>query len=74
MLSAKLNDQDTPNWYQAMNGPCADKFQDACATEVDTLKSLNTWKKVKRESWVNVIKSTWIFKVKRFPQWFNSEV
>ena len=67
LLSAKANDEDTPKWHQAMNGPYADKFQDACDTEIDTLKDLNTWEKVERESWMNVIKSTWAFKVKRYP-------
>ena len=49
LLSAKANDEDTPKWHQAMNGPYADKFQDACDTEIDTLKDLNTWEKVERE-------------------------
>jgi Reverse transcriptase (RNA-dependent DNA polymerase) len=66
-LAAKASDEDTPNWAQAMNGPNREGFWDACQTEFDTLKGMDTWDVVNRESWMNVLPSTWAFKIKRFP-------
>jgi len=66
-LAAKASDEDTPNWSQAMNGPNREGFWDACKTEVNTLEGMDTWDVVDRESWMNVLPSTWAFKVKRFP-------
>lgn len=50
-----------------MNGPYTDTFQYVCYIEVATLKILNTLDKVKHESQMNVIESTWTFKITRFP-------
>ena len=66
-LAAKANDADNPTWEQAMNGPNADGFWKACETEIETLKRKNVWDVVERESWMNVLPSTWAFKVKRLP-------
>ena len=66
-LAAKANDADTPNWNQAMNGPNAQGFREACQKEIDTLNRMRVWDVVRRESWMNVLPSTWAFKVKRFP-------
>ena len=48
-LQAKANDPDTPNWFEAMNGPFADGFWDACYKEIDTLESMGVWEVVDRE-------------------------
>jgi hypothetical protein len=66
-LAAKAADEDMPTWTQAMNGPNRDGFWDACKIEVETLEDMDTWDVVDRESWMNVLPSTWAFKVKRFP-------
>ena len=66
-LAAKANDADTPNWNQAMNGPNAKGFREACKTEIDTLNKMNVWDVVPRQSWMNVLPSTWAFKIKRLP-------
>jgi hypothetical protein len=50
-----------------MNGPNAEGFWEDGAKEISTLQSLNTWTQVKWQSWMNVILSTWDFKIKRFP-------
>ena len=50
-----------------MNDPYTDTFQYVCYIEVATLKILNTLDKVKHESRMNAIESTWTFKIKRFP-------
>ena len=66
-LAAKSNDADNPTWNQAMNGPNADGFREACQKEYDTLTRMKVWDIVKRRTWMNIIPGTWAFKVKRFP-------
>ena len=67
LLSAKANSDDNPKWFEAMNGPYSDQFADAAREEIKTLEDIDAWDKIKREKWMNVLKSTWAFKVKRFP-------
>ena len=67
LLAAKASSEDNPNWHQAMNGPFADQFHEATELEIQTLEKLGAWIKVKRTSTMNVIKSTWAFKIKRYP-------
>ena len=66
-LAAKLNDADNPTWEEAMNGPHAEGFWDAAKTEIDTLERMKVWNTVDREDWMNVLPSTWAFKLKRYP-------
>ena len=66
-LAAKDNDADTPNWNQAMNGPNAQGFWEACRKELDTLETMKVWDVVDREDWMEVIPTTWALKIKRFP-------
>ena len=66
-LAAKANDADTPDWNTAMNGPNAEGFWEACKIEIETLEKMKVWDVVKREPWMNVLPSTWAFKVKRYP-------
>ena len=66
-LSAKSNSADTPTWNEAMNGPNAQGFWEACRKEVQTLESMHVWDEVKREEWMNILPGTWAFKIKRFP-------
>jgi hypothetical protein len=42
-LQAKANDPDTPNWFEAMNGPFAERFWDACYKEINTLENMGVW-------------------------------
>jgi hypothetical protein len=37
ILSAKANDEDTPTWYHAMNGPQNKSHWQAMTTEIRTL-------------------------------------
>jgi hypothetical protein len=70
ILQAKMkkSDPDNPTWTQAMNSPDADKWWDACEIEMDTLENdLKAWKLVPREEGMNVLPSTWAFKLKRYP-------
>ena len=67
LLTAKVSSEDNPNWHQAVNGPFGDQFHEAMETEIATLEELGAWIKVKRVHSMNVIKSTWAFKIKRYP-------
>jgi hypothetical protein len=67
ILSTKVNDADTPSFTQAINGPHAEKWWDAMETELDILEGdLKAWSLVPREPWMNVLPSTWAFRLKRF--------
>jgi hypothetical protein len=51
-----------------MNHPDADGFWKAANDEIKTLtKTMKVWDEVPRESWMNVLPSTWAFWIKRFP-------
>ncbi len=66
-LAAKLNDADNPTWEEAMNGPLRKGFHEACETELATLAEMDVWEIVDRQRWMNVLPSTWAFKVKKYP-------
>ena len=59
--------EDNPNWRQAMNGQFADEYWDAAVSEIKTLESMKEWEIVDREDDMNVLRSTWAFKLKRYP-------
>ena len=67
MLAAKANSEDNPNWHTAMNGPYSDQFFDAMVEEINTLEQIGAWTKVLKDKSMNILKSTWAFKVKRHP-------
>lgn len=68
ILGSKANSEDTPTWEQAMNGPYADEYWEACEKEISTLVvDKDAWDVVVRESWMNALPSTWAFKCKRCP-------
>eukprot|EP00957_Ditylum_brightwellii_P147895 11261430-Ditylum_brightwellii.AAC.1 len=50
-----------------MNGPDADGFKDTMDTELGTLTDMAYWVIIKRTNGMNVLDSTWAFKVKRLP-------
>jgi hypothetical protein len=51
-----------------MNGPDADGYWKACEKEISTLTDdKDAWDVVVRESWMNILLSTWAFKCKCFP-------
>ena len=59
--------EDNPTWWQAMNGPYADDYWKAAEAEIMTLESKDSWTVVERTDDMNVLPSTWAFKLKRFP-------
>jgi hypothetical protein len=59
---------DNPRFHEAIAGSNKEGFWDAMQVEIDTLAGLrNSWDQVKRTYEMNVIPSTWTFKVKRYP-------
>jgi hypothetical protein len=70
-FAAKLNDADTPNYREALNGPDQAGFCLAMKDEWDQLLKKETWDIVDRKEALdknaNIIVSTWVYKRKRFP-------
>jgi hypothetical protein len=67
MLSARANDADTCTWSEAMAGPDSNGYWDAAQTEIATLVEKNTWTVIDRQPWMRVLRGTWAFRCKRFP-------
>ena len=67
LCSVKANAEDNPTWHEAMGGPNAEGYWQACKKEYETLISMKVWEVVERQTWMNVIPSTWDFKCKRYP-------
>jgi hypothetical protein len=62
------NDADNPTWNEALNSPFAERWWQSMEVEINTLENeLQAWELVEREPWMNVLPSTWAFKLKRFP-------
>jgi hypothetical protein len=59
--------EDNPTWWEAMSGPFADDYWKAACKEIDTLEGMDAWEVVDRTPDMEVIGSTWAFKLKRFP-------
>ena len=66
-LAAKVNDADTPNWHEAMSGPNAEGFKQACLEEIRVLERMEVWDVVERQPWMSVLPGTWAFRIKRYP-------
>ena len=67
-IVSKANAANHPTWEQAMNGPEANGYWEACKKELNTLETKrDAWEVVKREPWMKVLPSTWAFCCKRYP-------
>ena len=69
-FTVKANNDDTPNFYQAMNGPDSEGFYRAMCDEMETLEKLEPWDiipDIEVPEGVNILDSTWVFKRKRYP-------
>ena len=67
-LRVKTNNDDTQNFYQAMNGPDSEGFYRAMCDEMETLEKLEPWDiipDIEVPEGVNILDSTWVFKFKR---------
>ena len=50
-----------------MNGQFADEYWEAAVTEIETLEFMKAWEVVEQQDDMNVFRSTWVFKLKRYP-------
>jgi hypothetical protein len=69
-FAAKANNEDTPNFSQAMNGPDALGYVDAMENEIQQLEEKDPWDIIpisKVPEGANILESTWAFKWKQFP-------
>ena len=66
-FAARANAGDTPRWNDALHGPNADGFWRAMLAELTTLSKLGAWEVVRRTPDMEVLPSTWAFRIKRFP-------
>jgi hypothetical protein len=60
-------DPDMPSFHEAMKGANAEDYIAAMKTELKGLLSQKTWTTRPRTDATKVIKSTWVFKLKRLP-------
>ncbi|KAG7341235.1 reverse transcriptase RNA-dependent DNA polymerase [Nitzschia inconspicua] len=67
LLTSKASQADNQIYEEAMNGPNRDGFFDAMKTELKTLTDMDCWEVVERLPAMNVLPSTWAFKLKRYP-------
>ena len=66
-LGTKVNNEDTPTWHEATNGPHSKGFWKAMDTELTTLERMDAWEIVDRKPDMNVLDSVWAYKIKHFP-------
>jgi Reverse transcriptase (RNA-dependent DNA polymerase) len=63
----KGHDSDSPSFYEAIHGPYSTEYREAMRTEIEALEKQNTWDSILRPPNQRVLKSTWVFKLKRLP-------
>ena len=64
---ASASASDNPRYHEAMSGSNKEGFTDASIVEISTLQHMDAWTQVLRTAAMNVLPSTWAFKIKRFP-------
>jgi hypothetical protein len=63
----RKSDPDMPSFHEAMKGANAEDYIAAMKTEVKGLLSQKTWTTRPKTDATKVVKSTWVFKLKRLP-------
>jgi hypothetical protein len=63
----KTRDADNPSFHEAMHGDPQEQYLEAMKIEVASLLQERTWKTTPRSEAGHVLKSTWVFKLKRLP-------
>jgi hypothetical protein len=67
LLTSKASQADIPTYEEAMNSPHRDGFYEVMKAELKTLTDMECWDVVDRMSGMNVLPSTWAFKLKGYP-------
>ena len=68
--ASAIHDPDSPTLHEAISGVHREEFLDAMMKEIQELEEHGTWTVIKRSSLpkdINVLPSTWAFKIKRYP-------
>jgi hypothetical protein len=63
----KSKDAYNPSFHEEMHGDAHEQYLEAMKVETAPLLQQCTWKSVPRQCALHVIKSTWVFKLKRCP-------
>jgi hypothetical protein len=69
-FAARANNDDSPNFYQAMNGPDAEGYYEAMIQEIEQLETKDPWDVIpisEVPEGANILDSTWVFRRKRYP-------
>jgi hypothetical protein len=61
------NVPDSPSVHDALHGDFEEQYYEAMKVEIHALAQQKTWKLIPRGDAGRVIKSTWVFKLKRLP-------
>ncbi|KAG7373658.1 reverse transcriptase RNA-dependent DNA polymerase [Nitzschia inconspicua] len=67
LLASKASQADNPSYEEVMSGPHRAGFLEAMKLELATLMDMHCWDVVDRVAGMNVLPSTWAFKLKRLP-------
>jgi hypothetical protein len=63
----KTRDADNPSFNEAMHGDHQEQYLEAMKIEIASLLQQITWKSTLISEAPHVLKSTWVFKLKRLP-------
>jgi hypothetical protein len=66
-MKSRLNDPNSPSLLQDMHGEFAEQYLKAIKYGIQFLITQSTWATVPRSEATHVIESTWVFKLKWFP-------
>jgi hypothetical protein len=67
VYAATIKYAENPSFHEAMNGDAQEQYLEAMKVEIASLLQQHIWKDVPHQDTSHVIKSTWVFKLKRFP-------
>lgn len=70
LKSKKQDDPDLPSYRDAMAGEHREQFQEAMTAEIEQLEEHKTWNVMKKSAvpkGANVLPTTWVLRVKRYP-------
>jgi hypothetical protein len=65
MYAAKIKYAENPSFYEAIHGDAQEQYLEAMKVEIASLLQQGTWKYVTLQDASHIIKSPWVFKLKR---------
>jgi hypothetical protein len=67
LFASKASQADNPTYEEALNDPHCEGFLHALQIKMKTLHDMGRWHVVDKTPGVNVLPSTWVFKLKWYP-------